>query len=43
MKLYPKKYPEKYVDSIEDILDYTIDGNRLRDIITLVNALWRNI
>ena len=40
---YAEKYPEKYENTIDDILEYVIDGNKLRDIVTKIDVLWRNI
>ena len=41
--MYPGRYPSSYVDDIDDVLDYDIDGEKLRNIITLIEVLWRNI
>lgn len=38
-----KKYPEYYADTVDEILDYIIDGEKLRNIVTKIKILWRTI
>ena len=42
-KQYPGKYTDYYADTIDEILDYVIDGDRLRDIVTSLYVIWRSI
>ena len=42
-KQYPGKYTDYYADTIDEILDYVIDGERLRDIVTSLYVIWRSI
>lgn len=37
------EYPVVYADTIDEVLNYTIDGHILRDIIDQIDVLWRNI
>ncbi|MBR3593616.1 MAG: DUF4417 domain-containing protein [Clostridia bacterium] len=42
-KQFPGKYVDYYADTIDEILDYVIDGERLRDIVTNLYVTWRNL
>ena len=42
-KEYPNKYKECYTDSIDKILDYEIDGDKLREVVTKIRVEWRGI
>ncbi len=38
---YPGKYEDCYVDTVDEVLDYEIDGDKMRDIVTKVLVEWR--
>lgn len=42
-KEYSNIYKDCYADSIDEILDYEIDGNKLRDIVTKIIVEWRGV
>ena len=42
-KQFPGKYTNCYYDTIDELLEYVIDGQRLRDIITQVTVTYRNL
>ncbi len=42
-KQFPGKYTDCYYDTIDELLEYVIDGQRLRDIITQVTVTYRNL
>lgn len=42
-KEYPGKYEDYYADTVDEILDYEIDGNKLRDIVTRISVEWRTL
>ena len=42
-KEHPEKYEDYYADTVDEILDYEIDGNKLSDIVTKITVEWRTI
>lgn len=42
-KQYPEKYEDYYADTVDEILEYEIDGDKLRDIVTKITVTWRNL
>ena len=42
-KVHPGKYEHYYVDTVDELLDYEIDGDKLRDIVTKISVEWRAI
>ena len=42
-KNHPGKYDDYYADTVDEILDYIIDGNKLRDIVSEISVEWRTI
>lgn len=42
-KQYPGKYEDYFADTVDEILDYVIDGDKLRNIVTKILVEWRTI
>ncbi len=42
-KQYPEKYEDYYADTVDEILEYEIDGDKLRDIVTKITVTWRTL
>lgn len=40
---HPNTYPCWFVDTVDEVLNYVIDEEKLRNIVTKIEVLWRNV